>query len=124
MNGVNNQGHARQMRRPPPQKPSLAAMGMDKIRARLPKESAQPQQGDEISEGSDRTDQRREEGQGLGAMTKSRFQAAFHGGARPAHELNLAVGKSAQPQHRGDGVFLRAANDQTCDDMDDTHITV
>ena len=49
------------------------------------------------------------------------FQRAFRAGGRAGNQIDFDAGFLAQAEDGGDGVFLRAADDQPGDDVGDAH---
>src|SRR5436305_219504 len=54
-------------------------------------------------------------------MRQSGFERTFRAGGGAGNQAHAQVRMLAQPQHRGHRVFLRAAYNQTGDDVSDAH---
>ncbi len=69
----------------------------------------------------DGTDQFRDASEDAGDAGESGFQGAFGAGGWAGDQTNRDAGFLAQAEDGGDGVFLRAADNQPGDDMGDAH---
>lgn len=117
--------HAGAFRGKPPQDSRLAAVGVDKVRFLFLQDGFQLSQRHPVLLRMDGTDQFGNSDKIFGRSGKDFarhvFERAFRADGRAGNQIYLKVWLLAQGANRGEGVFLRAADDETGYDVGDAH---
>ena len=121
VNGVNNGWHPGPRGGESSENTGLAAVRVDQVGSLRPKQFREFAQRDEIIPRMNGTDEFRENGQGVGSGVKFRFKRAFRAGGGAGDKIDFKTRFRPQTQDGGDGVLLRATNDQPRNDMRDAH---
>ena len=81
----------------------------------------EPAQREPILQRMNRADEFGDASENSGRAGEFGFQRTFGAGGRAGNQIDFDAGFLAQAEDGGDGVFLRAADDQPGDDVGDAH---
>jgi hypothetical protein len=121
---MHNDGNSRASSGDTPEDSRLAAVGVDNFGATLTKQSFKAMQCEIILERMDRADKARFEAQEARNRADLRFEGPLRAEGWTRNEPHLHPGLLPQAKHRGNCVFLGAANDQPGNDMSNPHCGV
>jgi hypothetical protein len=119
---MNDDGHACAVCRDPSEDSRLAAVRVDDVGLLFAQDFFQFSQRKNIFQRMNGADEFGNEREQSGNFCRLIFERAFRAGSRAGNQTDLDAGFSAQPKDRGDGVFLRSADDQPRDDVGDFQI--
>src|SRR6516165_5335834 len=118
---MNDDGYAGPFGSEPAQNPRLAAVGMNEIRFVGAKNLFEPAQGQPVFQRMNRPDELGNDFQQFGNGRNFRRQRTFRAEGRTGNQSDLNAGDPAQAEHGSDGIFLRASDDESRDDVTDAH---
>jgi hypothetical protein len=118
---MDDDGHAGAPGGQPAENARLAAVRVDNIRFLLAQDFFELSKGDEIFQRLNRADEFGNAGEQSGDFGRLHFSEPSGPIGRAGNQLHFDAGFCAQPQDGGQGVFLRAADDEPGDDVGDAH---
>ncbi len=110
VDGVDDDGHAGARGGQAAEQARLAAVGVDNIGPAGAEQLPEPAPGQPVLPRVHGADQLRHDGQQSGAGRQQRLQGTFRAPGGAGDQLGLEGGLLTQAKDRGDGVFLRAAD--------------